>query len=69
VIGTGSGGETVFSRQTNGWYVLAGGIHEHTLEIPRIDCLKTSTITVTVEADEISLRGEFRLLPGNCGAD
>jgi len=69
VIGTGSGGETVFSRQTNGWYVLAGGVHEHTLEIPRLDCLKTSTITVTVEADEISLRGEFRLLPGNCGAD
>jgi len=69
VIGTGSGGETVFSRQTNGWYVLAGGVHEHTLEIPRLDCLKTSTITVTVEADEISLRGEFRPLPGSCGVD
>jgi len=69
VLGTGSGGETVFSRQTNGWYVLAGGVHEYTLEIPRPDCLKTSTIAVTVEADETSLQGEFRPLPGSCGAD
>ena len=69
VIGTGSGGETVFSRQTNGWYVLAGGARDYTLEIPRPDCLKTSTITVTVEADETSLQGEFRPLPGSCGAD
>ena len=69
VIGTGSEGETVFSRQTNGWYVLAGEVHEHTLELPRLDCLKTNTITVNVVADEISLRGEFRPLPGSCGVD
>src|SRR5712691_2323163 len=69
VTGKGSGGETVFSRQTNGWYVLAGGTREYTLEIPRSECLKTSTITVTVEADETSLQGEFRPLSGSCGAD
>jgi fimbrial chaperone protein len=69
VVGTGSGGETVFSRQTNGWYILAGGTREYTLEIPRSDCLKTNTITVTVKADETSLQGEFRPLPGSCGAE
>jgi len=69
VLGTGSGGETVFSRQTNGWYVLAGGVREYTLEIPRPDCLKTSIIVVTVETDETSLQGEFRPLPGSCRAD
>jgi len=69
VLGKGSGGETVFSRQTNGWYVLAGGVREYALEIPQPDCLKTSLIVITVEADETALQGEFRPLPGSCGAD
>lgn len=70
--GTGSNGETVFDRQLDGWYVLAGSPRTYSVEIPAAECSKLKKIVIEAQTDESSVgksgtvTKEFEVPPGVC---
>ncbi len=56
VQGFGDKGQPVFSREANGWYVLAGGVRDYQLPpLPADECLKTRSVSIQVTTE----RGVF----------
>jgi len=70
--GTGSNGETVFDRQLDGWYVLAGSPRSYSVEVPAADCSKLKKIVIEAQTDTPSvgtsgsITREFEVPPGAC---
>lgn len=70
--GKAAGGQTVFARQLDGWYVLAGSPRSYSLEIPAAECLKLKTIVIEAQTDVTALGNsgtitrEFEVPPGAC---
>jgi fimbrial chaperone protein len=61
-------GAKVFERQTQGWYVLAGGEKRYQLDVPRDACAKARKLVVTVRRDgEQAFQQQLDTAQGACG--
>lgn len=67
VRGLAAGGEAVWQRELEGWYILAGDHRVFDIPLPRDECLRTRSIAVEVLAGEPSLRERFDVAPQACG--
>lgn len=67
VKGLGSSGDTVFARETTGWYVLAGGLRRYELELPAAECPQVRTLAVEVRTDRGVFQESFPMPPDRCG--
>jgi len=67
--GMGSNGESLFDRQLDGWYVLAGTPRTYSVEIPAASCSKLKKIVIEAQTD-ISGKGtvtkELEVSPALC---
>jgi len=65
--GIGDGGETVLDKQVEGWYVLAGGVRQFDLALPREECGRVRTLQIEARTENATLRDRLELKPGACG--
>jgi fimbrial chaperone protein len=68
VVGTGASGETVFDRNAEGWYVLAGGTRAYEMTLTPQECSRLTHLAVDARADIGELKGQIGVSPGACGA-
>jgi fimbrial chaperone protein len=61
LAGLDAGGKTVFEKQRDGWYVLAGGQRMYDLDLPPAECAKVKTVRVEAQTD-ISPKPEEALI-------
>jgi hypothetical protein len=66
VSAVGAGGETVFTRHTGGWYVLAGAQHVFSIPIPESKCAKVEAVKVGLKIDRETLRRTVTVTPASC---
>jgi fimbrial chaperone protein len=67
VDGRTASGATAFGQELTGWYILAGGVRQYRLPIPRSDCASLSEITIrVVTADGRDYEGQAPVAPGAC---
>ncbi len=66
VKGYGAGGEVIFERSLEGWYILAGGHRSHQLEIGKKDCARVKILSVEVEEGQKSLRERLEVSAESC---
>ena len=52
---TGEDGKSVFERQMDGWYVLAGSPRSYSLEIPAGDCSKLKKMVIEAQTDAATI--------------
>jgi fimbrial chaperone protein len=64
--GTGEGGETVIEEQVDGWYVLAGGVRQYDLALPREECGRVRTLRIEARTENGTLSDRLELKPGAC---
>jgi fimbrial chaperone protein len=57
VRGRMSDGQEVFSKELQGWYLLAGAVREYSAAIPQDVCLKLAQIEVNVKSEELTFSG------------
>ena len=66
--GFAQGGEKVFEKQAQGWYVLAGSHRRYELEVPKDSCAKVRRLVVSVKTDKEQVFQEPLDTPGGaCG--
>jgi len=53
--GMSSSGETLFEKQLDGWYVLAGSPRTYSLEIPESVCPRLKTVAIEAQTDVTSI--------------
>ncbi len=68
VNGFGQTSRPVFTRETQGWYVLAHGIRSYQLPIPQADCSKLGRIEVQVQTESGNFAGSLDTPPNGCGS-
>jgi fimbrial chaperone protein len=67
--GFSDGGERLFEKQAQGWYVLAGGHKLYQLEIPRAACAKVRKLVVSVKTEkEQAIQEPLATVGGACGS-
>ena len=66
VRGTAASGATVFERQLEGWYILAGGYREYDLSLPKPDCAKVTALAVEVQVGPSTLKDRLETPPAAC---
>ena len=66
VDGLAEGGRVAFSEVVNAWYVLAGGLREFDVEVPRSACEGTVAVAVTAKAGEVMLTQRLDTPSGPC---
>ena len=69
--GMGSNGESLFDRQLDGWYVLAGSPRMYSVEIPAASCSKLKKIVIEADTDiatpgKGTITREFEVSPALC---
>jgi fimbrial chaperone protein len=62
--GFAQGGEKLFEKQAQGWYVLAGGHRRYELEVPKDACAKVRRLVVSVKTDKEQVLQEPLETPG-----
>jgi len=62
--GFAQGGEKLFEKQAQGWYVLAGGHRRYELEVPKDACAKVRRLVVSVKTDKEQVLQEPLDTPG-----
>ena len=62
--GFAQGGEKLFEKQAQGWYVLAGGHRRYELEVPKDACAKVRRLVVSVKTDKEQVMQEPLETPG-----
>jgi fimbrial chaperone protein len=67
VRGFGPTEESLFEHQQAGWYVLAGGVRTHELELPKEACTKLRALAVDVHTEGAIFQERFDVPPGACG--
>jgi fimbrial chaperone protein len=67
VRGFGSAEDSLFEHQETGWYVLAGGLRLHELELPKEACAKIRTLALEVQTEGKTFQERFEMPPGACG--
>lgn len=66
VTGQGSTGETIFERNVEGWYVLAGGTRFHDLELPPDKCPLLKKVAIEVQTPQATLSERVDLPAVGC---
>jgi P pilus assembly protein, chaperone PapD len=64
--GIGEGGETVIDKQVEGWYVLAGGVRQYDVTLPREQCGHVRTLRIEARTENGTLSDRLDLRPGAC---
>ena len=64
--GINAKGETVFSHDTGGWYVLAGQQHIFPVNIPPAECVKAASVAIEVKVDKQTLTKTIDVSPVLC---
>ena len=66
--GVGSNGESLFDRQLEGWYVLAGSPRTYSVEIPAGTCSKLKKIVIEAQTDigKDAITKEIEVVPALC---
>jgi fimbrial chaperone protein len=67
VRGFGPTEESLFEHQAAGWYVLAGGVRAHALELPKEACAKIRALAVEVHTEGATFQERVDVPPGACG--
>ncbi|HEX7785027.1 MAG TPA: fimbria/pilus periplasmic chaperone [Methylomirabilota bacterium] len=67
VRGLGPTGEAIWTREPEGWYVLAGDRRVYGVPVSREDCARTKTIAVEVKAGEQVLAERLDVAAAACG--
>jgi fimbrial chaperone protein len=62
--GFAQGGEKLFEKEAQGWYVLAGGHKRYELEVPKDACAKVRRLVVSVKTDKEQVLQEPLDTPG-----
>jgi fimbrial chaperone protein len=62
-----SGGNALFEKKLEGWYVLAGGIRVWEVEIPKDACKKTKALSVELQAAETKFKSRLEMPVAGCG--
>ena len=65
--GESSAGTKLFSTSVSGWYVLAGESREFRVPIPKSQCARLKTVTVTVSTDAGIFTRNVVATPDQCG--
>jgi fimbrial chaperone protein len=68
VKGLGEAGNSVFDRQRNGWYVLAGASQPYDLEIPQKECKKVRSLEIEVKTEKKVFTEKLQIPKGACTA-
>jgi fimbrial chaperone protein len=68
VKGFSQAGDSLFDQQKTGWYVLAGGLRLHELELPKDACAKIHTLAIEVQSEGKTFQEWFDVPPGACGS-
>ena len=65
-VATSASGETVFDKQENGWYVLAGGIREYDWDLPARDCERVRSLRIEARTDNGVIETRVEAPPDAC---
>jgi len=65
--GRNGAGKEIFSREQNGWYLLAGVSREYTTTVPPEMCGSMAVIEAEVKTDRLPLRGRMSVDRSMCG--
>ncbi len=66
VEGFGTSAQPVFSKTTQGWYVLAGGSRNYELPVSGPECSRVNRLNLLVEVDHSNLHSELPITTANC---
>jgi fimbrial chaperone protein len=69
LTGVGANGESLFDRQLEGWYVLAGSPRTYSVEIPAETCSKLKKIVIEAQTDitgKGTITRELEVSPALC---
>jgi fimbrial chaperone protein len=64
--GIGAAGETVLDQQLEGWYVLAGGVRQYDLPLPREQCGRVRSLRIEARTETGTLSDLLDVRPGAC---
>jgi fimbrial chaperone protein len=67
VKGVGQAGDSLFDQEKAGWYVLAGGLRTHELDLPKDTCAKIRIVAIEVHTEGKTFQERFEMPPGACG--
>ena len=74
VTGLDEKGQTLFERQREGWYVLAGGTRTYELDLPAESCAGLRSLRIEAQTDladkpdEALLKADVAVPAGSCSA-
>lgn len=68
VTGKNAAGEETFSKNINGWYLLADVTRAYSVEIPGETCRQLKSIDILASGDQIQLSGKVDVVPAMCPA-
>lgn len=66
VTGTSASGETLFARELDGWYVLAGGSRPLATDVPPDVCPRIAVLTLQVRGPGVDQSARVEPGPGAC---
>ena len=66
IKGTSANGNVQLERKIPGWYILAGGLREYRVDLPKGDCNKIKDLTIEVDMDPQPLKGSYSVPAGVC---
>lgn len=66
ITGKSAAGEAVFSKEIQGWYLLAGAVREYSAPVPMDVCDKLDQIQFDIKADGFTLSGSDPVHKENC---
>jgi fimbrial chaperone protein len=67
VKATDAAGASTFTKDLEGWYVLAGGTRVWQVDVPKASCAKSKKLTVEIQTSEGRFDGKLDLRPAGCG--
>jgi fimbrial chaperone protein len=67
VRGLGASGEDVVDRQTDGWYILAGGSREYSEMFSADECTRLKTLSIEARTDRDPITAHLEPPAGACG--
>jgi fimbrial chaperone protein len=59
--------KSVFERDLEAWYVLAGGDRAFEVDLPKADCSKIKTLTAEFQTEQTTLKETIDIPQGACG--
>lgn len=65
-VGKNAAGETIFSQEVNGWYLLSGAARLYATPVPADKCSALHVIDVQVDADLTKLNGKIDVDKNAC---